>query len=126
MISIETKGDHNKLRNDLEKMRRGDIYTELDRYGQMGVDALAQATPVDTRLTASSWRYRIVKKGRHVGIEWYNTSADDSGMTSVAILIQYGHGTGTGGYVEGKDYINPAMRPVFDKIADEVWKKVKA
>lgn len=126
MISIESRGDHNKLRKELEKMRRGDLFKDLDRYGQMGVEALSQATPVDTRMTATSWRYRIIKNGRHIGIEWYNTSADNSGRTSVAVLIQYGHATGTGGYVEGRDYINPAMRPVFDKIADDVWKKVRA
>ncbi len=89
----------------------------------MGVDALARATPVATSLTRNSWEYRIIKDRKNPGIEWYNTNVVNG--VSVAILIQYGHGTGTGGYVTGRDYINPAMLPVFDMIADEIWKKVK-
>jgi hypothetical protein len=90
----------------------------------MGVNALANSTPVETGLTARSWQYRIVKDRRGPTIEWYNTNQVNG--TPVAILIQYGHGTGTGGYVAGRDYINPAMRPIFDTIADEVWRRVKA
>lgn len=123
MIRVTAKGDHNKTKKYLEKLRGGDIFTELDKYGQMGVEALSAATPVDTKLTATSWRYRIIK-GKRPGIEWYNTSVTTEG-TPVVILIQYGHATGTGGYVAGRDFINPAMRPVFDKIANELWKKVK-
>lgn len=123
MIGIESRGNHNKTTNFLTKLLRGDIYSDLHRYGQMGVDALATATPVDSSLTANSWKYRIVK-GRFPGIEWYNTNVVAG--TPVAILIQYGHGTGTGGYVQGRDYINPAMRPIFDQIASDVWKKVIA
>jgi hypothetical protein len=104
-------------------MAKGDLFSGLDHYGRMGVDALARATPVDTGLTASSWAYRIRREKGRVGIEWYNTHTV-SGV-QVAILIQYGHGTGTGGYVSGRDYINPAMQPLFDQIADDVWKKVK-
>lgn len=87
----------------------------------MGVEALSRSTPVRSGLAAQSWAYRVIR-GRRPGIEWYNT--DTVNGTPVVILIQYGHGTGTGGYVEGKDFINPAMRGVFDQIADDVWKKV--
>ncbi len=88
----------------------------------MGVDALSSATPVDSSLTAKSWGYRVIKDRSRPGIEWYNTNIP--GSTPVAILIQYGHATGTGGYVSGRDYINPAMRPIFDQIAVDVWKEV--
>lgn len=94
----------------------------LDRYGKVGVEALRRATPVDSGLTANSWGYRIVKMGAGSRIEWYNTNVND--RTVIAVLIQYGHGTGTGGYVEGRDYVNPAMRRVFDQLAEEVWKEV--
>lgn len=124
MIEITVSGELRKTESFLQKLRRGDFYRDLDRYGQMGVAALSAATPVDTRLTATSWQYRIVK-GKWTGIEWYNTSVTTDG-TPVAILIQYGHATGTGGYVQGRDFINPAMRPLFDQIADEMWKKVKS
>jgi hypothetical protein len=96
----------------------------LDKYGKAGVAALARATPVDTGLTADSWKYTIVRTRGRPGIEWYNTNVVNG--TSVAILIQYGHGTGTGGYVRGKDYINPAMRPVFDQIVSQFFKEVSS
>lgn len=122
MIRLSSRGDFKNTKNWLAKVSRGDPFAELDRYGKLGVAALAQATPVDSSLTANSWAYRIIK-GKRPGIEWYNTNETSTG-TPVAILIQYGHGTGTGGYVAGRDYINPAMRPIFDKIAADVWKKV--
>ena len=122
MIGITSRGDHKKTSDFLKRMLQGDIYSDLNRYGEMGVRALASATPIDSSFTSKSWRYRIIK-GRQPTIEWYNTNVVSG--TSVAILIQYGHGTGTGGYVVGRDYINPAMRPIFDQIADDVWKKVK-
>jgi hypothetical protein len=121
---LESKGNWDVTRKLLDKMLRRDEFSDLDKYGEWGVDALSQATPVDTGLTASSWRYRIIGDARGPGIEWYNTN-EEYGQP-VAVLIQYGHGTGTGGYVQGYDYINPAMRPVFDKIAEEVWKKVRS
>lgn len=123
MIRITSSGDFKKTTDFLDRLRRREIYRDLDRYGRMGVDALSRATPVRTGLTANSWRYRVLT-GRRPGIEWYNTN--EAGGTSVAVLIQYGHGTGTGGYVGGRDYINPAMRPIFQQIADDVWKKVRA
>lgn len=124
MIKITTKGDSKKTYDFLNKLTKGNIFSDLNRYGQMGIDALSRATPIDSKLTANSWRYRIIKNRRGPGIEWYNTNEVNG--TSVAILIQYGHATGTGGYVTGRDFINPSIRPVFDKIADDVWKKVKA
>jgi len=123
MIKITSVGDFKKTTDFLDRLRRREIYRDLDRYGRMGVDALSRSTPVRTGLTGQSWQYRVLM-GKRPGIEWYNTN-EVSG-TSVAILIQYGHATGTGGYVGGRDYINPAMRPIFDQIAEEVWKKVRA
>lgn len=124
MIQITSRGEYNKLRSFFNTVLSGNLFSDLDRYGQMGVDALERATPVDTGLTASSWKYRIVKEKNSVRIEWYNTHGENG--TPIAILIQYGHGTGTGGYVQGRDFINPSIRPIFDKIADDVWKKVKS
>jgi hypothetical protein len=123
MIEVTAKGDFNKTSNALSKLLKGNIYADFARYGQMGVNALAKATPVNTGLTQHSWGYRIIKDRNHPGIEWFNTNSVNG--TSVAILIQYGHGTGTGGYVQGRDYINPAMHPVFDQIVDNVWEKVR-
>ena len=122
MIGITSKGDLSKTNNFLKKLQRRDIYSDLNRYGQMGVDALSNATPIDSNLTANSWKYRVIK-GKRPGIEWYNTNEVNG--TPVAILIQYGHATGTGGYVAGRDFINPAIRPIFDKISTDIWKKVK-
>jgi len=124
MIEITSKGDYKSTREFLNKMLNGDIFSDLDRYGQIGVDALASATPVDSGLAASSWSYRIVRDSYGPGIEWCNT--DIEGGLEVIILIQYGHGTGTGGYVQGRDFINPTMRPIFDQIANDVWEKVNA
>lgn len=123
MISVTSKGDLKKTNDFLKSLQSRKMYTDLHKYGKMGVEALARATPVESSLTANSWEYRIFK-GKRSGIVWYNTNT--IGDTSVAILLQYGHATGTGGYVPGRDYINPAMKPIFDQISDNVWKKVKA
>lgn len=123
MIRVTSTGDYKKTKDFLNRYRRGDSFSDLNRYGQEGVSALARATPIDSGLTAGSWGYRVIKSRTHPGIEWYNTNSRNG--TPVAILIQYGHATGTGGYVQGRDFINPAMRPIFDKIADDVWKKVR-
>lgn len=123
MFSVSSSGSFKNLEKFLGTISRGEIFAQLEQYGQMGVDALASATPVETGLTASSWRYRILhRRGQH-SIQWYNTN-EVSG-TPVVIWLQYGHGTGTGGWVQGRDFINPAIRPIFDKIADEVWEKVR-
>ena len=122
MLSVKSEGNWKKTLGWLDEVSSVGIYSGLDRYGKMGVDALASATPVDTGSTASAWDYRIIRNRRGATIEW--TNSNTPGGTNVAIILQYGHGTGTGGYVAGRDYINPAIRQVFDKIATEVWKKV--
>lgn len=122
MISLTSKGDWSRTIKSLKRMAGGDRFSNLDKYGKAGVAALSRATPVDTGLTAGSWKYRIIKTKGRPGIEWYNTNTRNG--VSVAILIQYGHGTGTGGYVRGRDYINPAMRPIFDQIVSEFWREV--
>jgi len=123
MLKVSSTGDYGKTIASLERAKSGVIFKDLARFAEMGITALAQATPVDSGETAHSWRARTGRAGNTYFIEWYNTHAD--GGPPVAILIQYGHGTGTGGYVAGRDYINPTMRPVFDKITDEIWKQVK-
>lgn len=122
MLGVTSRGNYNKTDSFLKKLLTGDIYSNFNRYGQLGIDALSQSTPIESGLTSSSWGYRIIKNRRHPGIEWFNTNVASG--TPVAILIQYGHGTGTGGYVSGRDYINPAMRSIFDNIANDIWKKV--
>ena len=124
MISVSSQGNHNKTSNALNRMLRREHFSELDRFGKMGVDALARSTPIDSGLTAQSWGYRIVRGKRQTRIEWFNTNQING--TPVVILIQYGHATRSGGYVIGRDFINPAVRPIFDQIADNVWKKVKS
>jgi len=116
-------GDYKQTREFLNRLRGGSLFSDLDSFGQRGVEALAAATPQETGLTAQSWRYRIIKDARGPGIEWHNTNMENG--VPVAILIQYGHGTGTGGYVQGVDYINPVIRPIFDEIANNVWEKVR-
>lgn len=122
MISITTRGSTDKTAAYLNRMKRGDAFKRLERYGQMGVEALARATPVDSNLTATSWEYEVIRRRKSYTIIWRNTNVV-SGVP-VAILLQYGHATGTGGWVQGRDYINPAIRPVFDRIAKDVWKEV--
>lgn len=94
----------------------------LERYAQEGVNALASATPVDSSLTSNSWDYEITMSNRNYSIAWTNSNVVDG--IPIAIILQYGHGTGTGGYVQGRDYINPAIKPIFDKIAKSVWQEV--
>lgn len=122
MIEVDVKGDQYKTSRSLRKMLKGDQYSDFDRYGQMGVRALSGATPIDTGLAAHSWYHQIIRD-RNPGIAWCNS--DVEGGLQVVILIQYGHGTGTGGYVHGRDFINPAMRPLFIRFADDVWEKVR-
>lgn len=122
MVSVRVSGSFHNINAFLTKMRKGDIYQQLDQLAQEGVSALASVTPVDSGLAASSWGYEITRsRGTHT-ITWTNSNIENG--FPVAIMLQYGHGTGTGGYVQGYDYINPAMRPVFDKIAENVWKVV--
>ena len=122
MISFRQKGDFSKLTKYLEKVKEGFDVGILDKYGQAGVRALASATPVDTGLTADSWYYKIEKSKGSVSIAFYNSNIQNG--VPIAVILQYGHGTKNGGWVQGRDYINPAIQPVFDKIADEAWREV--
>lgn len=118
MFSIETSGDLSKTLKSLERMSRGDYEKVLDSLAQRGVSALAAATPVESGLTASSWGYEITRSSGSTTIMWTNANVNQG--VPIAIILQYGHGTGTGGYVQGRDYINPAMKPVFDEISRKV------
>lgn len=121
-IRATSSGDWSKTKQFLKRMIKWDPYMDLHKWGQVGVRALESATPVNTGELRRSWGYRIIKTSTGYGLEWYNTNIEDN--VPIAIILQYGHGTGTGGYVQGVDYINPAIRPIFDHIADELWKKV--
>lgn len=122
LIRITSKGDFNNTFRFLKKMSNFKVNKILDKYGAMGVSALAAATPVDSGLTANSWGYEISVEKEGATIHWTNTNQNNG--VYIAVILQYGHGTGTGGYVQGRDYINPAIRPVFDKIAEEAWMEV--
>lgn len=122
MISVTQKGDFSKLEKFLMRVKHGDMFKRLDACCREGVIALERATPVKTGTTAASWSYEIRIAGGEVVVYWTNENIIDG--FNVAIGLQYGHGTGTGGYIQGTDYINPAMQPVFDKIADDIWREV--
>ena len=122
LIRITTKGDFNNTFRFLNKMSKFQINKILEKYGQMGVEALRSATPIDSGKTAESWGYEISIGKEGATIYWTNTNQNKG--VYIAVILQYGHGTGTGGYVQGIDYINPAIRPVFDKIAEEAWMEV--
>ena len=122
MITFKHKGDFSKLTNFLERLKEVVKLSDLDKYGRAGVAALASATPKDTGETANSWGYEIVHDRGSVKINFYNSNMQNG--IPIAIIIQYGHGTGTGGWVEGRDYINPAIQPIFDEIANNAWREV--
>jgi hypothetical protein len=122
MITFRHRGDFSNLTKFLEKAKNTVRLGDLDKYGREGVAALAAATPIDTGLTANSWSYEIIHKNGSVSITFNNSNIQNG--VPIAIILQYGHGTGNGGWVEGRDYINPAIRPVFDKIASEAWREV--
>lgn len=122
MISFRTSGSYKETKKYLQKLSRGDFYRGLDKYAQEGVNALTAATPIYTGLVAGSWGYKIEMNRASCTITWMNSDIE-SGFP-VSIMLQYGFATGTGGYVQGQDYINPAMRPIFDKIENQVRKAV--
>jgi hypothetical protein len=124
MIKVQVSGSFNKTTDFLNRMKRREQFKVLQKYGPMGVRALSQATPVDDADTANSWYYQIVDKPGYFGVHWLNSALDDDGKVPIAVLIQYGHATGTGGVVQGRDYINPALRPIFDQMAADMWKEV--
>ena len=121
-ITITQTGDFNKTEAYLARLKQEDLSAVLNKYGEMGVNALSNATPIDSGLTAQSWYYTIESRRGYYSIRWHNSNVQ-SGLP-IAVLIQYGHGTRNGGYVQGRDYIMPAIRPIFDQIAAEAWKEV--
>jgi hypothetical protein len=122
MITISSKGDFRNTDNFLKKMSKGEIFKVLDKHAQAGVSALRGATPKETGVTADSWTYEILNTRSTYSIIWDNHNIVEG--RPIAILLQYGHGTATGGWVRGRDYINPALRPIFDQILHDVWKEV--
>lgn len=121
-IVIKHYGSFKNTERLFQNLSRFKIYNVLNKYGQMGVDALSSATPVDSGNTAGSWDYTIEKNGAGYTIVWTNNNTNDG--VNIALILQTGHGTGTGGYVRGRDYINPALRPIFDGLANEAWQEV--
>lgn len=125
MISFSLGGSTKRTSDFLQKAQNPNaFYSDLANFAERGVTALRDATPKDTGLTADSWGYEITINNSQVSIAWLNSNNSED--VNVAVLLQYGHGTGTGGYVTGKDYINPSIKPIFDEIADSVWKKVSS
>lgn len=123
-ISFKHRGDFKNTERFLKKAEKTDLWIRMDQYGKEGVEALSIATPVDSGLTADSWYYEIHKSADDCAIYWKNSNEKD-GWFNVAIGIQMGHATGTGGWVEGFDYINPAIQPVFERIAEEIWREIQ-
>ena len=122
MINFRQKGDFSKLTKYFERVKEAAKIGVLDKYGREGVAALASATPVESGKTANSWYYEIKRQNGSVSLEFNNSNINQG--VPIAVILQYGHGTGTGGWVQGRDYINPAIRPIFDKIAEDAWKEV--
>ena len=124
LIKVTHKGDFSKTQRFFNRLLNREYLNILAKYGQEGVEALSAATPRDTGKTAASWNYSITHDSRKTVIGWYNTNVNDG--CNVALIIQYGHGTNGGTYVSGRDYINPVVQPIFDEIADNVWKEVNS
>lgn len=122
MITFRQKGDFSKLTRFLERAKEAVCLGDLNKYGRAGVAALSSATPVDSGLTANSWYYKIENKNGSATISFHNSNIQNG--IPIAIILQYGHGTGTGGWVQGRDYINPAIQPIFDQIAKDAWEEV--
>lgn len=122
MITITQKGNFNNTEKYLAGLSRLRLETVLNKYGNLGVVALSNATPIESGRTANSWYFTIVARKGYYSIRWHNTHIE--GGRPIAILLQYGHGTRNGGYVQGRDYIMPAIRPIFEQIAAEAWKEV--
>lgn len=122
MIKITQKGSFKKTETYLNKLKSKDAFAVLSKYGSLGVNVLSNATPVDSSLTANSWYFEIVQRKGYYSIHWKNRNVQNG--RPIAILLQYGHGTKNGGYVQGRDYIMPAIRPIFDQMANDLWKEV--
>ena len=122
MITFKQKGNFKKLNRFLERAKEAIHLGDLDKYGQEGVDALSSATPMETGNTANSWSYEITRSKDSVRIAFLNSNIQNG--VPIAVVLQYGHATATGGWVEGRDYINPAIQPIFDSIAENAWREV--
>lgn len=122
MISFKQKGDFSKTEKFLKKSFGRDYINVLEKYAQQGVAALSAATPIDSGRTAVSWGYEIIQNDSSISIVWKNTNVNKG--VNIALILQYGHGIRNGGYVSGRDYINPALQPIFEKMADAAWKEV--
>ena len=122
MIKIRQKGNFSKLNRYLERAKEAVKIGDLDKYGKAGVAALASATPVDSGETANSWYYEIKRQNGSVSLVFKNSHVNQG--VPIAIILQYGHGTRNGGWVEGRDYINPAIQPIFDQIVNDAWREV--
>lgn len=122
MISVKSKGNFKNTEKFLKKSFGQEWRSILEKFGQRGVEALKSNTPIESGETANSWSYEIIQNGSRISIIWKNSNVNKG--VNIAVILQYGHGTRTGGWVEGRDYINPAMRPIFDDLADAAWKAV--
>lgn len=122
MIKVGQRGGFNNLENFLKRAPQTNYDHILHKYGAMGVSALSAATPVDTMETANSWSYKINKTKNKTRLEWHNESV--AGSVPVVILLQYGHATVSGGFVQGRDFVNPALKDIFTQLSEEVWKEV--
>ena len=122
MIKFKQKGDFSRTTKYFQKAEKAARLPDLDRFGEIGVSALSTATPIDSGRTANSWSYKITRTRQTTTIGFYNDNVQQG--VPIAIILQYGHATGNGGYVQGRDYINPSIQPVFDKILDDAWREV--
>lgn len=122
MISFTQKGSFKNTEGYLRRLKQAQLFAVLNKYGSIGVTALSNATPVESGETAAAWTYTIEQHPGYYSIRWHNTHMHNG--VPIAVLLQYGHGTGTGGYVQGRDFINPAVKPIFEQMANEAWKEV--
>ncbi len=122
MIRVTTRGSFKNVDAFLQRMKKREHFKVLEKYGELGVTALKDATPVDSSETANSWYYKITDKRGYYAVAWHNSHVDNG--IPIVILLHYGHGTRTGGYVQGQDFINPAIKPIFDQMATDMWKVV--
>ena len=124
MITVKTGGSFARSQAFLQRMHNREQFKVLSKHGETGVAALAAATPKDSSKTAGSWYYEIVDRPGYFAIHWYNSNVEEPGRLPIAAIIQYGHATRGGGWIDGRDYINPAMRPIFDQTAADMWREV--
>lgn len=124
MIKVTSRGSFARSQAFLLRMHNREQFKVLEKFGAMGVAALANATPKDSSNTANAWYYEIINKPGYFAIHWCNRHVEDPGRIPIAAILQFGHATRTGGYVQGRDYINPALRPIFDQIVADMWKEV--